>query len=251
MLVAVGDFDPEELFTAFCLMAEDKNIFHEHNQNKAPGDWRHEDGWGMAYIQERRWKIHKSILPAFSDAQARPALPAHSPVVLFHSRKRTKGDIHEKNTHPFAHGRYVFCHNGTIEGDIKHAPCFLPQGETDSERLFYAILSAFGDGHAGDESAFHIREVIQNYKKNTGSNIILSSPEKTFVSVNYSQYPAYYSMALGVGKEGIIISSEKVPVGGTKRGMEWSFLNDGEIAVIEHGNRKVKVLAAREMKVMA
>ena len=115
----------------------------------------HPHGWGIAFYLtgEQEPKEVKSVASAFDDdrfAKVSQFLTSHA--VLAHVRKATIGDLSLKNTHPFLWRGWSFCHNGTIFGfdQIKDqvyeriAPRFLPlvQGETDSEALFYLVLTA-------------------------------------------------------------------------------------------------------------
>ena len=113
---------------------------------------RHPDGWGVAYYnmgsphlvknenQARECKIFEKLSGVVS-----------SNTVIAHIRKSTVGSVGPLNTHPFQFGPWVFAHNGNIENFQKVKPDFLAAidsslrpfilGETDSEHLFYLMLT--------------------------------------------------------------------------------------------------------------
>jgi glutamine amidotransferase len=114
----------------------------------------HPHGWGVAYYLTGAREPHvvASVESAFTDerfGRLSEFLTSHA--VVAHVRKATVGDLGLENTHPFRFGRWTFCHNGTIFGfeqlrdDLRARidPRFWPAiaGQTDSETLFYAVLT--------------------------------------------------------------------------------------------------------------
>lgn len=113
----------------------------------------HPDGWGLAvHARERGWELHKQAVCAKSDASFKDlAASSRGELLVAHVRKRTVGPIGSANTHPFKRERWVFAHNGTID-DVgwlaertSHARRTEIEGDTDSELLFAALLSAIDD----------------------------------------------------------------------------------------------------------
>ena len=112
----------------------------------------HPDGWGVAYYIQNSPHVVKSAKAALGDAIfKRVSGVVSSETVLAHIRKTTVGNNNILNTHPFQYGRWVFAHNGNISNfDSKrdqllafiqpHFKRFI-LGETDSEILFYFLLS--------------------------------------------------------------------------------------------------------------
>lgn len=112
----------------------------------------HRDGWGVAYYRADAPHIVKSANTACDDQlYRRISSMVSSRTVLAHIRKATAGDADFLNTHPFQYGRWVFAHNGKI-GNFDRvrarilaqiAPEFHAsiQGETDSELIFFLILT--------------------------------------------------------------------------------------------------------------
>ncbi|MBK6921798.1 MAG: class II glutamine amidotransferase [Deltaproteobacteria bacterium] len=113
---------------------------------------RHPDGWGVAYYNAGAPHVIKSVATAMDDALFRRVSGiVSSETVLAHLRKATQGNLSIINTHPFQYGPWVFVHNGNVArfADIKPqladriAPVLrrFILGDTDSEVLFYLLLS--------------------------------------------------------------------------------------------------------------
>jgi glutamine amidotransferase len=113
----------------------------------------HEDGWGIGFFDARgNARCVHSTSPASADTQwTQTAEAVRSRTLLGHVRQASVGSLSIENTHPFVCGRWMFMHNGTINGFEQVAPrlqreChrkLLPcrKGSTDSELVFYWLLS--------------------------------------------------------------------------------------------------------------
>jgi predicted glutamine amidotransferase len=112
----------------------------------------HKDGWGVVRFDDATTAHHRDICP-FHASEEFHALTKNlrSKNLLAHIREASVGGAHPDNTHPFANGRWVFCHNGTVRGYDTH-PGPLDalisekwkaqiKGQTDSERCFYLFLT--------------------------------------------------------------------------------------------------------------
>lgn len=120
----------------------------------------HPDGWGIGWFVDDEAYIIKSANAAHACERfqrASAVLTSHT--FLVHVRRATVGVIDHLNAHPFRHGRWLFAHNGTIF-DFERVrswlmdaidPAFQPLilGDTDSEHLFYFLLSRLV--HAGND----------------------------------------------------------------------------------------------------
>lgn len=116
---------------------------------------RHPDGWGVAYYIDGAPHLTRSPATAVADHLFhRLSGVVSSETVVAHVRKATQGDNSVLNCHPFQFGRWVFAHNGDIPNfaDIRgqlvaqvgeHLRPFV-LGETDSEVLFFLLLSELG-----------------------------------------------------------------------------------------------------------
>lgn len=112
----------------------------------------HPDGWGLAIFGSSGAVVHKQPLRAGGDPRFHEvAGAASSSTLLCHIRKATLGGLALENCHPFRHGRWVFAHNGTCYGfagirdrllaSIRPSLRQCIAGQTDSEVLFYLLLS--------------------------------------------------------------------------------------------------------------
>src|SRR5438105_12011040 len=112
------------------------------------------DGFGLGWYGEHEEPgLYREVRPAWSDENLRH-LCRHIRSHLFfaHVRASTGTATTRPNCHPFAHGRWMFMHNGQL-GDWslirRQVEALIPDafypsriGTTDSEALFLAILGA-------------------------------------------------------------------------------------------------------------
>jgi glutamine amidotransferase len=114
------------------------------------------DGFGIGWYTARGAGgapgRYRSVTPAWSDQNLRD-LAAHveSPLFLAHIRATTGTPVQQTNCHPFRHGRWLFVHNGVLNGfrDYRRElllaidPALFEgiHGSTDSETLFYLALT--------------------------------------------------------------------------------------------------------------
>ncbi len=120
---------------------------------------KHPDGWGVAYYRENVPHLIKSTDRAFDDhIFHKVSGVVSSKTVLAHIRKATQGIHSLINSHPFQYGHWVFAHNGNLKDFdkyraelIKHVdPDLRPfiLGTTDSEVLFYLLLTQIKNNHS-------------------------------------------------------------------------------------------------------
>jgi predicted glutamine amidotransferase len=111
------------------------------------------DGFGVGwYGGGEEPAVYRSVSPAWGDANLRE-LAAHveSPLWIAHIRATTGTAIQQTNCHPFRHDRWLFVHNGVVNGihemrrDLMLAvdPSLFPEieGSTDSEVVFYLAIT--------------------------------------------------------------------------------------------------------------
>jgi glutamine amidotransferase len=115
------------------------------------------DGFGLGWYGEREEPgLYREIRPAWSDENLRH-LCRHIRSHLFfaHVRASTGTPTTRPNSHPFAHGKWLFMHNGSIGNWARvrrQVEALIPDelypsraGTTDSEAMFLAILGAGAD----------------------------------------------------------------------------------------------------------
>jgi glutamine amidotransferase len=114
----------------------------------------HPDGWGIAYYEDGRPLVERRAGAAFADlAFSATAARVDARTVVAHVRKATVSGPALENTHPFQCGPWVFAHNGTLTGfdalrdrlrdETSPRLRSLRRGETDSETIFFWLLSRF------------------------------------------------------------------------------------------------------------
>lgn len=114
---------------------------------------QHPDGWGVAYYVDGIPHLARSAATAISDTLfQRLSGVVSSETVVAHVRKATQGEKTVLNCHPFQHGRWVFAHNGDIPEFERFRAQLVERvapdlrryilGETDSEVIFFILLSA-------------------------------------------------------------------------------------------------------------
>ena len=111
------------------------------------------DGFGLGWYGRREVPaVFHSATPAWGDRNLHTlASEISSPLFLAHVRAATGTPVQETNCHPFARGRWLFVHNGYVDGyetlrrDLLLAvrPDLFPniKGTTDSELLFHLALT--------------------------------------------------------------------------------------------------------------
>ena len=112
------------------------------------------DGFGLGwYLEEVRAPLqYRTTAPAWNDPNL-VEITRHlkSPCFLAHVRATTGTAVQQTNCHPFRHGRWLFAHNGVVDGwplvrrelmfAIDPSLYHSIQGSTDSEVLFLLALT--------------------------------------------------------------------------------------------------------------
>ncbi len=128
-------------------LVEAENAMSRQSQN-------HRDGWGIAFYVGRFPQVIRNDAQALGDTLFREVSAVVSTrTFLAHIRQATAGSVRVLNCHPFQHGAWSFAHNGQVCGfgdpevraklDRLIDPRFRRYvlGDTDSERIFYILLS--------------------------------------------------------------------------------------------------------------
>ena len=113
------------------------------------------DGFGVGWYLERDRALparYRNVNPAWNDANLRElADHIESPLFLAHIRAAVGSPIQQTNCHPFRYGRWLFVHNGFLDGFqalrrellLAVDPSLFQDiaGSTDSELLFHLALT--------------------------------------------------------------------------------------------------------------
>ena len=246
MLVAVGEFSSSKLFDAAIAMAKDQTQDHERNATLGKGSFKHQDGWGISYLDPQgKWRRFKSEAAIYDDVQVQWFRSLKTKYLMIHIRY-AKGSVPAlKNNHPSYIerndvGEFVFCHNGYVPSEINYCPSFKTKSETDSEQIFFQILSLSKNKGIGES----VSECVSLLDTPHGTNVILSSKDKSYVMVKESEARRYYTMHIGSNERCTIVSSE-VLLGHD----EFIWVEAPESTVFTLDHRNLNVSACKNMQI--
>jgi predicted glutamine amidotransferase len=240
MAIAVGEFDASLVLDGFMMMAKGENEKHERNKNAV---YNHPDGWGIAYLDGGRFSKYKKQVPVWEDDTFPRFRSIKTNALIIHARRSSSTKRAYENTQPFYRklpgNEYVFCHNGTIRDIINFDEEFYPLGETDSERLFYYLLSSF---NKLGKDALHMS--LSSLSNHTAANMILANTQEAFVAVQYTENPAYYTMKLYFDRRCLVICSEILPGFYDAR---WQSLNNKSLVEINFSTLEYTIEELRKI----
>lgn len=212
----------------------------------------HCDGWGIATINQDEHVAHLARAPetasnsqSFVDALA----DVDADGALLHLRWATKGlPVSEDNTHPFVYKDFSFVHNGAIfppEALDRHiSPKFakLVQGETDSERYFYFLMTMI-DKHGFVEGVKKCVKTITTTMDYSSINAMIMNEDEYLVICEHhpERHPDwapadYYELKYRTDQDGILVAS----TGWNQPG--WKVLPNHEILVIDRKTLATQLL---------
>ena len=135
------------------LYRPEHSLIDQSLHSKLGAETTNGDGFGVGWYGEGNTPgIYRSIDPAWNDRNLQN-ISAHirSPLVFAHIRAAIGSAVQETNCHPFCHGKWLFMHNGFIDGfhDIKRDltlavdPSLYAsiEGSSDTEVFFYLALT--------------------------------------------------------------------------------------------------------------
>jgi len=190
----------------------EKLDIHEKNETSF---YEHQDGYGYAFIKNEHFEVRRFNESIFTRTPISEWKKIDSNILFVHARRASANiKISAANNHPFYWyngDEYVFGHNGTIKSQIKNFDQrkFFLRGTTDSEKYFYALLTAMGQNE-WTLSKELVDNIIEDWDY-TGANFTLASPSKAWVGVFYRRDPLYYTMKLYKTDKNIIVSSCYLP----------------------------------------
>jgi predicted glutamine amidotransferase len=129
------------------------SLVAQSRRDRLAGGHPNADGLGLGWYGEREEPgLYRSVKPAWGDRNLRElASQISSRLFLAHIRAATGTPVEETNCHPFRHGRWLFMHNGFIDGYLPMRrelllavdPSLFPgiEGTTDSELMFHLALT--------------------------------------------------------------------------------------------------------------
>jgi predicted glutamine amidotransferase len=145
----------EPLLIGELLFRTQHGLIDESLHSRMGAETTNGDGFGVGWYGTSDRSVparYRSVNPAWNDTNLRE-LGDHieAPLFVAHIRAAIGGAVQQTNCHPFRHGRWLFVHNGMINGfhDL-HRELLLAvdpslfeeiEGSTDSELLFHLALS--------------------------------------------------------------------------------------------------------------
>lgn len=142
-------FRSEKPVKPFNCLLKTKNSFLSQSK-------KNNDGWGISYFTNEKVAIIKNTNSAHNDKSFfDTSTNISSNTILAHIRKATQGSLDINNTQPFKYNDWVFAHNGNLKNFKairKHLISKINKelrkniiGKTDSEVIFYLIISKITD----------------------------------------------------------------------------------------------------------
>jgi predicted glutamine amidotransferase len=212
----------------------------------------HKDGWGLTTcatiggVQERQ----RELTPAFeSQLFSKVAGQTSSDGALLHLRLASKGlTVDISNNHPFIYGDISFMHNGTIRPPTSVESLIDADllGEltstTDSERYFFAILSAAKSEGLINAISSTVRKIVATCDYSSINSITLTPDFLIavcqFNEIERSEWTVDHHYELRFTHEAGVIK-----IASTGRGHDdWKPLTNGKMLVVNRADLSYKVL---------
>jgi predicted glutamine amidotransferase len=145
----------EPLLIGELLFRTQHGLIDESLHSRMGAETTNGDGFGVGWYGTADRTVparYRSVNPAWNDTNLRE-LGDHieAPLFMAHIRAAIGSAVQQTNCHPFRHGRWLFVHNGMINGFHElHRELLLAvdpslfeaiEGSTDSELLFHLALS--------------------------------------------------------------------------------------------------------------
>jgi len=235
----------------------------ERSLKEQAKEGHHLSGWGIGWYEDSgEVRVEKEPLPVTISERLPHIVPkACSTLIIAHVRKASRGSEKKENTHPFAHEKWLFAHNGTIRKGVERLKEKLGdwtrhiKGETDSEVLFYWLLKNWDEENPVRGIWRAISELLTAEYEFSALNFLLASGRKLYTFRFHREKPAYYTlywlerspMLEAVSRAGLQILVEKAKRGerailvASERLTEaelWQELKNGQLLWVERETLK-------------
>lgn len=208
----------------------------------------HDDGWGVAWLDETQIRVQKEPVPAHTSERYRSLADQPFAAALIHYRRATQSlEVELGNTHPFNADAVAFAHNGSVsppsslDGLISAPYGDALEGTTDSERYFRAVLSASHDTNLEEGLRRAITKISESLNYSS-LNALMLTPEALYAACLYSpasvseDLPAdYYDMHYLASEGSVVVASS-----GWDHG-DWTPLVNGSLLRISRETGDVRV----------
>jgi len=160
------------------------------------------DGWGVAWLDDKDWHVHKEPIPLYYSTTAREIIRKYvrGRIVVSHVRFASVGDNKIENTHPWLYRGWVFAHNGTIRNKQMLLKLLREEyrdleGDTDSEIFFHLLIQEIEDLEDSIEGIMNVIEkIVGKGIKFSSLNFIASDGENLYALRYATERLNYYSL---------------------------------------------------------
>lgn len=235
MIAAVGQLELGMLTRALRRMASNENPAHTHEKRSLGSEFRHEDGWGAAWIEDGRLRRVRSERSCLDDPEIDTLSGVRTDLAILHARRASReGTVRVENTHPFLvdwRGQsWAFCHNGVVNdmSVLRPPPDLDPEGDMDSERLFHHLLGA----HDPADPARSLLAGLGPIRDYTSLHSFLATTDAIHVIAKRhldQGLQAYHALWEGMGPGIRVVSSE--PLDGI-RCKTWSHISEPDVRTL-------------------
>lgn len=176
--------NPQKLLDLFAEMCK---------QSKAPDGTRQEDGWGVAWINQKgEWETKKSLHPIWDDKKTFAEIPETKTLVV-HARSATfiqeKGYI--EYNQPYIDDKYCFVFNGSLKGVHFTKPI---SGKIGAQKIWTLLIDQLATKTSSD-ALITIKNILEKHSKQIiGLNVGIVTQDDAAALCYYSEYKPYYTL---------------------------------------------------------
>lgn len=174
------------------------------------------DGWGIAFLQNSRWKHYKNIKPIWEDDLAQFGKTNR---LITHARSAFKNEgISIENNMPFYDDRYIFVFNGELRGvKVKE------QGRIGAEKIFN-FIKRFDKGNifSAIAKATEILSKKSTYVK--AMNFVITDENAAYVYSQHNENKNYFTLHKKINNSIIIVCSTPLT-----EEAEWEKINNNSL----------------------
>jgi predicted glutamine amidotransferase len=229
-----------------------QSLYYLANQGRLPENpiqrGQHIDGCGIAFVENRKLKIHKrGSANAWDKTYVDVVNQARSNLFIAHNRLSSAGlESVAEGSHPFeieAQGQtYSLSHNGTVYDWVNEAQ---QKSTTDSNLLLQKIISQTEENNEKQIIA-RLREIRNNCDFSSITGFLLSA-EKLQVwrifnetkSHKQDDYNLYYTLFMKLSKDAVVFASEPLD------NEQWTLLPNNSFVSVEPDSRNLKLVYAQ------
>jgi predicted glutamine amidotransferase len=203
---------------------------------------KHGDGWGVATPGPEGMRVTKGLGRAHASEDLQETLSGlRSPATLLHLRWASLNlAVNLANTHPFSDGQVAFAHNGSVAPPARLDQLLTPAyrdrlgGDTDSERLFWAMVQRM-EAMSPEEAIADTVTGAAALCSFTSLNCMLLTPDALYAACLYDpssiaddEASDYYDLHYRVSPTAVVVASSGWP-------RSWESVGNGQLLRIERG----------------